>query len=165
MKWHNHKLLTGLTIFLATSDPLATVSSMIGSIFPDSIEGKTFNPKIHRTHSHWFVYYVTIATIISLYIMYTTKIMNIYNINIYKTIMHYGIGIINNKIVISLFILYFFIGCIFHILEDAVCGKIPLFNPNKKEFGIRLFVVGSIREYFFVACCIFIMFFIKKMNL
>ena len=39
-------------------------------------------------------------------------------------------------------------GALLHILEDAVCGKVPLVYLTKKT-GLKLFKVGSFREYFF----------------
>ena len=45
-----------------------------------------------------------------------------------------------------------------HIAEDGICGKVPLSTPHKK-YGIKLFKVGSWREYFFaaliIAICLF----------
>ena len=52
---------------------------------------------------------------------------------------------------------YAFLGPIFHILEDATCGKVP-FMSLKRRHGVRLFTVGSFQEYLFaisfVAMCI-----------
>ena len=45
------------------------------------------------------------------------------------------------------------IGALLHIAEDAVCGKVPAVLPTQK-IGIRLFTVGSLREYLFTAVCI-----------
>ena len=40
-------------------------------------------------------------------------------------------------------------GALCHIAEDALCGKVPLLLPSQKV-GIRLFTVGSFREYLIV---------------
>ena len=40
------------------------------------------------------------------------------------------------------------IGALLHIVEDAFCGKVPLFLPWQKV-GIKLFTVGSVTEYLF----------------
>ena len=50
-------------------------------------------------------------------------------------------------------------GAILHIIEDAVCGKVPLIYLTEKV-GVKLFSVGSFSEYFFsiaVVCIIWIM--------
>jgi len=41
---------------------------------------------------------------------------------------------------------WFFIGSILHILEDALCGKIPFYSL-RHPIGIRLFYVGTEKEY------------------
>jgi inner membrane protein len=40
------------------------------------------------------------------------------------------------------------VGALLHILEDALCGKVPFLLPSQKV-GIRLFQVGSVLEYLF----------------
>ena len=45
------------------------------------------------------------------------------------------------------------LGALMHIAEDAVCGKVPFLLPSQK-IGVRLFTVGSFREYLFVLGCI-----------
>ena len=52
---------------------------------------------------------------------------------------------------------WLFLGALLHIAEDAVCGKVPLLFPTQKT-GIRLFTVGSFREYLFVPICIIIVY-------
>ena len=41
---------------------------------------------------------------------------------------------------------FILLGALFHIAEDALCGKVPLLHP-KKKVGVRLFRVGSFGEY------------------
>ena len=52
-------------------------------------------------------------------------------------------------------ITYALVGALLHIAEDGICGKVPIFTPYKK-YGIKLFKVGSWREYFFAALIILI---------
>ena len=52
---------------------------------------------------------------------------------------------------------WIFGGALCHIAEDAVCGKVPLLYPTQKV-GIRLFTVGSFREYLFAIFCIIIVY-------
>jgi inner membrane protein len=42
------------------------------------------------------------------------------------------------------------LGCLFHILEDAVSGRVPLWHPTKRTFGVRLIRTRSFLEYVFV---------------
>lgn len=59
----------------------------------------------------------------------------------------------------SMYIFWFFMGALLHILEDALCGKIPVMSPTKRVQVIpRLFYTGSVREYVFVMLyCFFMM--------
>ena len=41
---------------------------------------------------------------------------------------------------------FILLGALFHIAEDALCGKVPFLHP-KKKVGVRLFRVGSFGEY------------------
>ena len=38
-------------------------------------------------------------------------------------------------------------GAIMHILQDAISGKVPLLNPKRKSFGVRLIPVRSFMEF------------------
>ena len=49
------------------------------------------------------------------------------------------------------------LGALCHIAEDAVCGKVPALFPTQK-IGIRLFTVGSLREYLFVLFCLVVVY-------
>jgi hypothetical protein len=52
---------------------------------------------------------------------------------------------------------WLFVGALLHIAEDAVCGKVPGIFPMQK-IGIRLFTVGSFREYLFAGFCIIVVY-------
>ena len=43
-------------------------------------------------------------------------------------------------------IFFMSVGALLHIAEDAICGKVPFITPTQK-IGVKLFKVGSIREY------------------
>ena len=45
---------------------------------------------------------------------------------------------------------FVFLGALFHIGEDALCGCVPSFNPGKR-MGMRLFSVGSVQEQLITA--------------
>ena len=50
---------------------------------------------------------------------------------------------------------YVLIGALLHIVEDGLCGKVPIFAPHSKH-GLKLFTVGSWREYVFSTIVILI---------
>ena len=132
MKWVNHEIVTGVIVYTATQDPLLACYGMAGSILPDRVEG---NPrrgdywkwrKRHRGWSHWPVLYGLLLGMLQKLLAAAPEI--------FGTLIIMGI--------------YFCIGALLHIAEDAVCGKVPLLTPKRKA-GVKLFTVGSAREYLF----------------
>lgn len=135
MKWVSHQAVTGVLAYAATNDLLFTAGAVFGAIVPDKIEGKREGlgaigwRSRHRGWSHWAVLYV--AAFFAL--------LQFFNIEDVK-----GAILNENSPVRLLFALLF--GAICHIIEDAFCGKVPTVTPNIK-WGVRLFKVGSFREY------------------
>jgi len=139
MKWTSHKILTfSITLYIFGNAVYALVSS-IGSIFPDLIEGNGFKHDIgsqrynkwrknHRGVSHLLVLYICSAIV--LFLLYRAE-KGVWVVQGYSP---YILGV------------FFFLGCCGHILQDAVCGKVPIVNP-KKRYGIKLFRVGSVTEH------------------
>ncbi len=135
MKWANHRLVTGVLVYAGTGNFLYAACSVIGSVLPDRLEGRPPKEKKaywkwrskHRKNTHWMLPYVVILA----FLMYFQES-----------------GILTDFWQDILMLPFFVIvGAILHILEDSICGKIPLFT-RKKNFGIRLFKVGSAWEYF-----------------
>jgi membrane-bound metal-dependent hydrolase YbcI (DUF457 family) len=135
VKWANHKLLSFSLTLAITGNFVGSLVSAFSSIFPDLIEGKGFlhHPfsvqyqkwqKRHRGLSHLFAMYF-VMFIVALFISKYTK---------------------ETLSAIALFTTFFFAGCCLHILQDSICGKVPLISLRKR-YGIRLFRVGSIAEY------------------
>lgn len=136
MKWISHEVLTGAVVYAATGDLLYTMYSMAGSILPDKMEG---NPQAqrnywswrsrHRGTSHWTAPYLAVIAVL--------------------------LGLQRLQLVmpdlwpLCLIAIFMMIGALLHILEDAVCGKVPLLR-RKQKIGIKLFAVGSVSEYLFV---------------
>lgn len=132
MKWVNHQVVTGVIVYTATQDFLLAVYSMGGAILPDKIEG---NPRSgdywswrsrHRGWSHWPILYLLLLGL-------QLKIMQA------EPEKFGDLGIIG---------VYFCVGALLHIAEDAFCGKVPFITPWQK-IGVRLFSVGSVTEYLF----------------
>lgn len=128
--------MTFAMVFLLTRNIVAAVISTLSSTLPDVIEGRGFLEdkdstqyrrwsKRHRTWTHWFVPYAAILL----------------------ACLVVGADMRGNHVQIVAFMVSFLmVGALLHILQDAICGKVPLVNPFKKDFGIKLFRVGSIAE-------------------
>lgn len=143
MKWFSHKIITGITVYCISGDPFGAVISALGSIIPDKIEGqdyKNFNRQTHRKISHWFVLYT--VPMLGFFLYLCCKKGKIpYLPNLYSSFLS------NQVLLVITVFFYFLLGCIFHLIEDSITGKIPLLNPHKKDFGMRLIRVGSFYEY------------------
>ena len=50
---------------------------------------------------------------------------------------------------------------ILHIIEDAVCGKVPFLTPWQKV-GVKLFKVGSVTEYLFSLVVVLLCYLVKE---
>lgn len=157
MKWISHKLVSGSLVFMATGDVPCTIAAMLGSIFPDLIEGRPETDgwrSRHRRNSHWFVPYAVVAAIMFVQVWSVgvvtfrgAGIMEIFSLLQGSHTAFYGLCA------------FFAVGALCHIGEDAICGRVPSFNP-KKRIGARFFKVGSAAEYMIsltTACmCLFL---------
>ena len=148
MKWINHQIVTGFIVCTATDDALFTASAIVGAVLPDRVEGSPPKEssaywkwrKRHRTWSHYPPLYVAPIVAAQFAKDFYPEPTLIFALNL---------------------ITYALVGALLHIAEDSICGKVPLFTPHKKH-GIKLFKVGSWREYFFaaliIAVCLFVRF-------
>ena len=140
-------MLTGTLVAVATHNMGAVIASVVGSVFPDRIEQWFLGSwqRHHRRTSHWWILYLLpcIASCLQFY-----RKFGFYP---WQARTHYE----------PLFLLFWFLaGCCIHILEDSICGKIPIFNPNKPKFLFpRLFYTGSLGEIIFVIICIITLFY------
>ena len=136
MKWTSHISLTATIAYAVTADPMLTAAAAVGAVLPDKIEGtpqsigwRTWSSR-HRGWSHWPMLYIALIGGLmqaQQYFFYDAAFFAV--------------------------LAWIFGGALLHIAEDAVCGKVPLLYPTQKV-GIRLFTVGSLREYLFVLVCI-----------
>lgn len=134
--------MTGVTVLLVTRDVWFTIAAVCGSTFPDRVEQFGFGDwrRRHRKFSHWFVLYLFLLWLLEvLFVMFGQQVQ------------------------LLVFLKWFFIGCLCHILEDAVSGKIPLWRPGKqKQVLPRLCYTGSPKEtvvvflYILLAVMIFV---------
>ena len=140
MTWVSHISLTGTIAYAVTADPMLTAAAALGAVLPDKIEGtparqgwRTWRSR-HRGWSHWPMLYIALIGALSkaaAYFFYDAVFFSI--------------------------LIWIFVGALLHIAEDAVCGKVPGIYPAQK-IGIRLFTVGSLREYLFTGICILIVY-------
>lgn len=140
MTWITHITLTGTIAYALTQDPLPAAAACVGAIFPDKVEGtpgsagwKSWRSR-HRGRSHWPPLYLALLGGLS-YAAQTP---------------------IYDEAFFSL-LRWVLLGALMHIAEDAVCGKVPFLLPSQK-IGVRLFTVGSFREYLFAILCIILVY-------
>ena len=140
MKWVSHVVLTGTVAYAVTSDPLPAAAACVGAVLPDKIEGtpgsvgwNTWRSR-HRGWSHWPMLYLALLGALT----------------------HAGAYFFYDAVFFSA-LTWLLLGALCHIAEDAVCGKVPALFPTQK-IGIRLFTVGSLREYLFVLFCIVVVY-------
>ena len=143
MRWITHQTVTfALTLYI-THNPLLSLVSALGSVLPDSLEFKIYGYPVpiwkHRRILHWPLPYLFLSLISFLKAKaYTFSLPVVFRKgfpNEWQTIVFIVAG-------------WFFAGAVFHILQDALCGTVPLFHPRKRNFGKRLFTVGSFPEHF-----------------
>ena len=135
MTWKSHRAVTFVTVFVLTNSIFASVCASLGSTFPDRVEGPNWESG-HRTYSHWFVLYLPL-----LFWAYSDYMLQLDEM----------FGTITGKEFLIGAFFWYGIGCICHILEDAICGRVPFYLPTKKvRLFPRLFYVGTSGEYTFV---------------
>ena len=142
MKWINHQIVTGFIVCTVTDNALFTASSIVGAVVPDRVEGSPPKEnkaywqwrKSHRTWSHYPPIYIALIAAAQVAKDYYTEPTLTFILNL---------------------LTYALVGALLHIVEDGICGKVPIFKPRKK-YGIKLFKVGSWQEYFFAVLIILI---------
>ncbi|MBQ8919274.1 MAG: hypothetical protein IJ056_04130 [Acidaminococcaceae bacterium] len=136
MTWVSHSIVTFATLFVATHNVFIAGCATLGSAFPDQIED-AFWKSNHRSYSHWFVLYVA-----ALAFFWTPDMLSVTGVKVWQ------MGMIE---MMRRFLFWFFAGALLHILEDAVCGPVPLWRPTKRTTVLpRLFKVKSVGEVLFV---------------
>ncbi len=139
MKWVSHKVLTAATALAVSSSVIPSVLAVVGSTLPDAVEGVGGSwERRHRRTSHWVLPYAAAAWL--LYREATARgvdgilVDNIVSMSLHPT----GLG------ALALFWVVF--GCLCHLAQDAVSGKIPFLDPRRRR-GVVLVRTGSFLEY------------------
>jgi inner membrane protein len=147
MTWKSHKLLTLVLVWGLTHNFFYSFIASIGAIIPDFLEGKGFLydyerwVQRHRTYSHWFIPYAVLFLIS--FLGMGSEIWVLMRSDLFYFPSQWAEFLFFILSALSL-------GCLFHILEDAVSGKVPLWHPTRRVFGIRLVRTRSFAEYVFV---------------
>lgn len=147
MKWINHQVVTGFIIFAATDNALMVASGIVGAVIPDKVEGSP--PKESKEYWKWRKNHRTWSHYPPIYLLLIAAAQFAKNFYPDPTA----------ELIFNL-ITYALIGALLHIAEDGICGKVPIFTPRKK-YGLKLFKVGTLGEYFCSALIIFICLFIR----
>jgi hypothetical protein len=150
MKWTSHKLLTGAIIFAITGNPIAALATAVGSTIPDAVEGIPTESNYyrwrarHRQVSHWFVPYLVTFLLFQSY-----SLLHPVHLSFSQLWAMANGDVMDHLPIFSWLIAMLSLGACFHIAEDALCGKVPGIK-RKKRVGVKLFYVGSVKEYAFV---------------
>ena len=138
MKWVNHAVCTAGIVYCFTGSFLFSGLSLIGVSIPDRLDGRPPDKALdsegykmwvlnHRGISHSFLPYLIMLIFIEFLVQP---------------------GLVPSHFRIYLYYLEFvIIGSVLHILEDMLCGKVPLWG--RYRFGFHFFDVGSWKEYLF----------------
>jgi len=164
MKWINHKIITFTTVYLFTSNFLSSCIAAAGSIIPDLLEGrfdfskkviqvnrnrKNSPPKWHRTITHWFPVYLFVM-LFSLLHLREANTVRVANLPVHLE--NLLLGTSDTLFYFALFWLSF--GSFMHIIQDSLTGRVPLFNPFRKSFTMKIMRTGSVAEYLLSLICI-----------
>ena len=131
----------------ATDDALFTASAIVGAVLPDRVEGSP--PKESKAYWKWRKNHRTWSHYPLIYILLIIAAQAVKNYFLEPTL-DFTLNLIT----------YALVGALLHITEDGICGKVPIFTPRKK-YGLKLFKVGSWREYFFATLIILICLFVR----
>lgn len=145
MIWRSHRIVTGITVFAYTQSLLATFVAVTGSTFPDNLE-LNLSMK-HRSTSHWFPCYLIPATLLALFYKEFPLALSANDLLAIITTPDPSIFI---PAVLRSLLFWFFIGCLFHILEDTLTGYVPITSPRDQRKWWHPFYTGSLKEDFFV---------------
>lgn len=153
MKWVNHRISTFALVFIITRSFVASLISAYCSVIPDAIEGNDYSSqswkKNHRKISHWLLGYILVALLLWGIIFVSFKV-NVLSVNLFASLsLRHVMGSYPLFFWIEYAAFFAVIGAVLHVLEDALSAPVPLFNPTKRNFCIRLMRTGSTAEYIF----------------
>ena len=135
MMGRNHKLVTGSFVFAFTFSIPATILACTTASFPDRIEN--IIKMNHRTYSHWFPFYLIPMIVIYTYL--TSRGVFFLDANEWLSAIKSG-----DKFILGMNASFWlFLGGLAHIIEDSVCGRIPIIKPTKARPYFKFFETDS----------------------
>ncbi len=172
MTWKTHKLTTATVVLAVTGNPLWAFLAAMGSVIPDGLEFILYGHDVpiwkHRKFTHWPIPYLITAVVLApvilhLPVFHALSALSISDIRasveILKSLNYPPMH------VIPVMAFWFSIGAVLHILEDALTGKVPLLDPKRKNFGVRLFRTKSLTESLVFLGVLFVFAFVIKWKL
>ena len=142
-------MVTGFVVYAATDNALCVAAAIAGAVIPDQVEGAPPKDNAaywewrrrHRTWSHYPLIYLALIVILLFARTYAQAVLD----PSYMPTVELFVSVT----------IWAMIGALLHIIEDGLCGKVPIFTPYTK-YGFKLFTVGSWQEYAFSAIIILI---------
>ena len=156
MTWKTHKLMTATAVLAATGNPLWTFLATMGSVIPDGLEFLFYGHNVphwkHRRITHWPVPYFALALVFYLISAHLPLYHTLsFTLSSFSSELHNFIVTLKNANLslghtIPIMGFWLSLGALLHILEDALSGKVPLWNPKRKTFGVLLVQTRSFLE-------------------
>lgn len=147
MKWVTHQSVGVLGAVALHMPPLAVAGVFIGSTLPDVLDfflvrlGFQFN-KIHRGHSHFWVWYALAAMLMALGYQAAANLAS------------QQIILVENALFGAFGVLF---GSLSHILTDFMTvSGVPYTLPVKKRVSLGLIRTGHVTEYLFLTIFVFV---------
>lgn len=130
-----HRVLNFMVLGALTRSLPAALFGLLGSAFPDTVEyliwGANRN-RHHRRSSHWIVPWLA-GFLFCFYVGAKRMMPGLSALAAARAESAWGCAA------------FWFLGCVFHVLGDACCGKVPLLVPWRRTFGIRVFEMSPRR--------------------
>ena len=145
MIWSSHRIITGVSVFALSQSLIGSFAAVSGSTFPDTLD-MSFSLK-HRGMSHWFVVYIVPLILDFYFVMDRYLILSFQDFFNLFHVFSFGEAV---RYLIGNYLFWFFVGCLFHILEDSLTGYIPIRSPSDKVSVYHPFYTGSSKEMIFV---------------
>jgi len=171
MQWASHEVTTFFTVLALTGNPVFAVFSLPGSIFPDVCEfwgSPETSWERHRTYGHLTGVWLIATILLFLFSLQTPVYDYLSRFTIRNLLLRvheylfldfrflYTPGNVFPGIMV--FLAWFSFGALMHCIEDALTGRVPVFNPGKRSLSFGHIITGSLVEhvlvFLYVAWCI-----------
>lgn len=130
-----HRVTAFMILLAATGSALAAACGLLGGVFPDTAEYLIWGGdrgRHHRKWTHWFALYLA-GFGLCFYLWGNGTLPPFVAVAAREPAALWSCAA------------FWFAGGLLHILCDACCGKVPLWDPRKKNFGIKVFTMAKAR--------------------